>query len=68
MASFDLLIFLISALGHDANHRGYNNAFEVASKSELAVKYQEDSVLEKHHAATTVEILFQNQLLPQEAD
>lgn len=58
---------MIAALGHDANHRGYNNAFEVASKSELAAKYQEDSVLEKHHAETTLDILFQNQILPQES-
>jgi len=58
-----LLLFLIAAIGHDANHRGFNNAFEVASKSDLAAKYQEDSVLEKHHAATTLDILVQNQLL-----
>lgn len=35
---------LFSALGHDVSHTGRTNAFEVATLSKLAIKYNDESV------------------------
>ena len=39
--------------------KGHTNAFEVNSKSPLAIMYNDASVLENHHAALTHRILAQ---------
>eukprot|EP00927_Polykrikos_kofoidii_P071726 TRINITY_DN6795_c0_g2_i2.p1 TRINITY_DN6795_c0_g2~~TRINITY_DN6795_c0_g2_i2.p1 ORF type:complete len:1042 (+),score=207.31 TRINITY_DN6795_c0_g2_i2:471-3128(+) len=49
---------LISGLCHDVDHRGCNNAFEIMSRSELALRYNDYSPLESHAAARTFEIAF----------
>jgi len=49
----DQLALLLAALGHDAGHRGMNNTFETATTSELAMRYNDMSPLENHHAAIT---------------
>ena len=40
---------------------GNNNAFEIAIQSELALVYSENSVLERHHASTTLKMLNQSE-------
>jgi hypothetical protein len=42
-------VALLTAAVHDVDHRGLNNAFHVNSKSQLAQKYSNKSVLENHH-------------------
>ncbi|GMF15608.1 unnamed protein product [Phytophthora lilii] len=42
---------LIAAAIHDVNHPGVNNAFLVATTAPLAIKYSDDSVLERMHLA-----------------
>ena len=49
--------FLTACLGHDLDHRGKNNAYEVSSTSRLAIRYFDNSPLENHHAATLFKIL-----------
>eukprot|EP00927_Polykrikos_kofoidii_P071724 TRINITY_DN6795_c0_g1_i1.p1 TRINITY_DN6795_c0_g1~~TRINITY_DN6795_c0_g1_i1.p1 ORF type:complete len:1023 (+),score=152.99 TRINITY_DN6795_c0_g1_i1:337-3069(+) len=49
---------LVSALCHDVDHRGCNNAFEVVSRSELAIRYNDNSPLESHSAAKSFELAF----------
>jgi 3'5'-cyclic nucleotide phosphodiesterase len=39
------------------DHPGYNNAFAVATQTKEAVLYSDDSVLERHHAFKTFELL-----------
>jgi hypothetical protein len=51
------LAFITACLGHDLDHRGRNNDFEINTKSKLAVRYFEKSPLENHHAATLFTIL-----------
>lgn len=51
------LAALLAALAHDVDHRGHTNAFESNSLSDLALKYNTDSVLEHHHAAIFLEML-----------
>jgi putative methionine-R-sulfoxide reductase with GAF domain len=53
----DLFACLLGGLVHDVDHRGKNNAFEVAAWSELAIRYNNISVLENHHASTTFRLL-----------
>lgn len=50
---------MFSGLMHDVHHTGFANKFEVNSFSDLAIMYNDISVLESHHAATTFRILRQ---------
>lgn len=54
---FENLALLISGLGHDLNHPGVTNVFMINSRHPLAVRYNDISVLENHHAATLVRFL-----------
>jgi len=53
----DMFTCIFAALTHDLGHTGHNNAFHVASNSELAVLYSDQSVLEMHHLACAFKIL-----------
>ena len=55
--SFHVLSVLISAICHDIDHPGNNNAFEKESYSPLSIRYSDDSILERHHCAVTFGIL-----------
>jgi len=44
----DIFCIIVAALIHDLDHPGTNNDFEVKRKTELAQKYRNDSVLERH--------------------
>lgn len=48
---------LLSGLCHDVEHPGRTNQFEINSLSSLAIRYNDLSVLENHHIATTFKIL-----------
>ena len=50
-------LLLLSGLGHDLNHPGVNNVFMVNTKHEIAVRYNNQAVLENYHAAILVEFL-----------
>jgi hypothetical protein len=52
--------FIVACLGHDLDHRGRNNMFEVNTRSKLAIRYFDKSPLENHHAATLLTILAQD--------
>lgn len=53
----DKLILLVSCIGHDLDHPGYNNAYQVNAQTRLAVIYNDTSVLENHHAAVLFTLL-----------
>lgn len=53
----DTFALLISALGHDLNHPGVTNVFMINSRHSLAVRYNDSSVLENHHASTLIKFL-----------
>jgi high affinity cGMP-specific 3',5'-cyclic phosphodiesterase 9 len=42
----------ISCAAHDVDHPGHNNVFEQKTRSKLATLYNDQSILENHHAAT----------------
>lgn len=53
----EIFALLIGAICHDIDHPGNNNAFEVAARTDLAVVYADDTVLERHHIATALQLL-----------
>ncbi|XP_060071415.1 high affinity cGMP-specific 3',5'-cyclic phosphodiesterase 9A-like [Ylistrum balloti] len=53
----DILILITSAICHDLDHPGYNNAYQVNAKTELALRYNDISPLENHHCSVAFEIL-----------
>ena len=57
MIDVELFSLLLSALCHDVDHTGRTNAFESASYSQLALKYNDESILENHHSALTFKLL-----------
>lgn len=48
---------MIAALGHDLNHPGTNNMYEIKMDTELAKIANKESVLEKMHLKTFFNIL-----------
>ncbi|KAJ8605884.1 hypothetical protein CTAYLR_000585 [Chrysophaeum taylorii] len=52
LSSLDVFALILSALCHDLDHPGRSNAFLVATSHHLAIRYNDFSVLEQHHAAT----------------
>jgi class 3 adenylate cyclase len=57
LESFNTLSILVAALAHDLGHDGYNNAFHSNTDSELAVTYNNISILENYSAAYLFRIL-----------
>ena len=49
--------FLFAAFMHDIDHSGSNNDFEIKSLSNLAITYNNKSVLENHHCSTAFKLL-----------
>jgi hypothetical protein len=53
----EMFSILLAAVCHDMGHPGKNNAFEINNHSDLAVIYNDSSVLENMHAARASRIL-----------
>ncbi|OMJ86076.1 hypothetical protein SteCoe_12432 [Stentor coeruleus] len=57
MTNLDIACCLISSSIHDFQHPGLNNAFLMNSSHNLAVLYNDSSVLENHHVAASFALL-----------
>lgn len=60
MEDLDVLTLLVSAICHDLDHPGYNNAYQINARTELALRYNDISPLENHHSSIAFEILENN--------
>ena len=59
----DLLGLLFASAGHDVEHPGLNNTFQINTESKLAIRYNNISVLENHSAAVTIDMIKQSGIL-----
>ncbi|XP_046582957.1 high affinity cGMP-specific 3',5'-cyclic phosphodiesterase 9A-like isoform X1 [Haliotis rubra] len=57
----DILTLITSAICHDLDHPGYNNAYQINARTELALRYNDISPLENHHCAEGFKILEKKQ-------
>lgn len=53
----EIFALLVSCICHDVGHFGLNNAYLIATGHELAIRYNDQSVLENFHCATAFEVL-----------
>ena len=53
----DVFALLVSAIVHDLDHPGTNNAYQINASTSLAILYNDVAVLENHHCATTFELI-----------
>lgn len=53
----ELFSLLIASVVHDVGHAGLNNSFHINSRSELAILYNDVSVLENMHVSTMFKLL-----------
>ena len=52
MSSLDMLSCILGACCHDVCHPGFTNRFLVQTRNQLAILYNDQSVLESMHAST----------------
>lgn len=57
LTSLQMFGLLLSAVVHDIDHPGNTNLFEVNSGSELALRYNDQAVLENHHCSTAFRLM-----------
>uniref|UniRef100_T1JI29 Phosphodiesterase n=1 Tax=Strigamia maritima TaxID=126957 RepID=T1JI29_STRMM len=59
---FELGVLFISCICHDLDHPGLTNSYQVNARTELALRYNDQSPLENHHCMMTFRILSQPEL------
>ncbi len=57
LTPLEKLILLVSTIGHDLDHPGTNNYFQIATHSTLSLLYNDLSPLENHHCSMMFMIL-----------
>jgi 3',5'-cyclic-nucleotide phosphodiesterase len=61
MSDIDVLGIIIAASGHDVGHPALTNRFLINSRNKVAIRYNDQSVLENMHCATTFKILLDHE-------
>jgi len=59
----DLFASLLAAAAHDVDHDGYTNLFHIKTSSNLALTYNDGSVLENHHASVGWRLIWKSGVL-----
>ena len=57
LSPFMIFASLLSAMVHDVAHPGNTNMFEINMRSDLAILYNDTSVLENHHCSTAFRLM-----------
>ncbi len=58
LRGLDKYNLLLAAIAHDVGHPGTNNSFGINTKSDIAITYNDISILENYHAATMFKLTF----------
>ena len=53
----DILSIIIACLGHDIGHPGYNNTYHMNAMTDIAITYNDISVLESYHSAQLFKVM-----------
>ena len=59
--STERLAVLLASLCHDLGHPGNTNAYEVNTLSPLALTYNDEAVLERHHCFLAFQLLYRDE-------
>lgn len=57
LENLDTFSILVGAFCHDLKHTGQNNTYHINSRSKIAMRYNDISVLENYHSAQTFKLL-----------
>ena len=57
LGDLDKFAMLIGAICHDLKHTGQNNTYHINTRSKIAMRYNDISVLENYHIAQTFKVL-----------
>lgn len=57
LSNYQQFGMLLAAVVHDIDHPGHTNLFEVNSGSELALRYNDQAVLENHHCSMAFRLM-----------
>ena len=58
----DILSLLVAGVCHDVGHKGYNNDYQIKMYTDLAITYNDKSVLENFHITETFKLLKNDKL------
>ena len=58
---YNLCALFLSCMIHDYKHPGYTNNFLTNSNNDLAIMYNDKSILENFHVAQTFELIYSNE-------
>ncbi|KAJ3332078.1 High affinity cAMP-specific and IBMX-insensitive 3',5'-cyclic phosphodiesterase 9A [Blyttiomyces sp. JEL0837] len=57
LTHLEKLTLILATIGHDLDHPGMNNAYQINASTEFAIVYNDISPLENHHAAVLFTLL-----------
>eukprot|EP00727_Mastigamoeba_balamuthi_P003585 m51a1_g13223 hypothetical protein (699) ;mRNA; f:9-2592 len=63
LSPLESVSLVLACVVHDVGHPGRNNHFQTAARTDLALLYNDASVLENHHAATAFHVMRAHGLL-----
>ncbi|KAI8058844.1 hypothetical protein BDF21DRAFT_390645 [Thamnidium elegans] len=62
LTDLDITFLMVAALCHDMGHPGYNNTFQINTKTDLALRYGDGSILESYSVDLTIELIKKHKL------
>ena len=61
LSDLDVAALLLSAIVHDFRHPGVTNGFLINSNNDLAIAYNDKSVLESYHISEAYKLILKNE-------
>ncbi len=58
----DIISLLVAGVCHDVGHKGYNNEYQMKMYTDLAITYNDKSILENYHITLTFKLLKNDKL------